>query len=154
MTVTQLTAKNLRDVHFGKNWTTTNLKDVLADVTWKEAITKVQDFNTIAVLTYHVCYYVPALIDVLEGRPLTAKDELSFLCPEITCEADWQKIQTDAWENAEKAASMIENLPTERLAEDFTDQKYGSYHRNLYGTIEHMYYHLGQIVILKRLIRN
>lgn len=153
MTITQQTAKHLRDVHFGGNWTTTNFKDVLSDVTWREATTQVDDLNSIATLTYHTTYYVTALLDVLEGKPLKAKDELSFLCPEITSELDWKSIQNLAWENAEKAASLIEQFTVEQLEVDFSEEKYGSFYRNIHGIIEHLHYHLGQIVILKRLIR-
>ncbi|MDG1331719.1 MAG: hypothetical protein P8P74_05275 [Crocinitomicaceae bacterium] len=92
-------------------------------------------------------------MDVLNGKALTSKDELSFLCPEISSDADWQKIQNTAWKNAEGAALLIEGLPEDQLKEAFTDEKYGSYFRNIHGMIEHMHYHLGQIVILKRLIR-
>lgn len=153
MTLTQQTAKHLRDVHFGGNWTTTNFKDVLSDVTWREAITQVDDLNSIATLTYHTTYYVTALLDVLEGKPLKAKDELSFLCPKMTSELDWKSIQNLAWENAEKAASLIEQFTEEQLEVDFSEEKYGSFYRNIHGIIEHLHYHLGQIVILKQLIR-
>jgi hypothetical protein len=153
MTLTQQTAKHLRDIHFGGNWTTTNLKDVLSDVSWKEATTQIDEFNTIAVLTYHTTYYINALLDVLEGKALTSKDELSFLCPQLSSEFEWQNIQRSAWDNVEKAAVLIEGFSDEKLKEDFTDEKYGSYYRNIHGIIEHMHYHLGQIVILKRLVR-
>jgi hypothetical protein len=72
MTITAQLAKNLRDVHFGGNWTWSNLKEQLADSI---------------------------------------------------------------------------------LSEDFTDKKYGSYYRNIIDIIEHMHYHLGQIAILKKIIR-
>ncbi len=47
-------AKNLREVHFGGNWTAVNLKDQLADVTWEQATTPVAFFNTIAALVFHL----------------------------------------------------------------------------------------------------
>ena len=34
----------------------------------------------------------------------------------------------------------------------FVDQKYGDYQRNIDLMIEHAYYHLGQILILKKLL--
>lgn len=153
MKLTQHTAKHLRDIHFGGNWSTVNFKDVLSDVTWTEATAQYDDFNSIAVLTFHSTYYVRALRDVLEGNPLNAKDEWSFLCPEITSEEDWIRMQEIAWDNAKKGAILIEKLSVEAMEDDFTDEKYGSYFRNIHGIIEHLHYHLGQIVILKRIIR-
>jgi hypothetical protein len=53
MNLTAQIAKHIRDVHFGGNWTCSNLKDNLADVTWQQATTKVRSFNTIVALVYH-----------------------------------------------------------------------------------------------------
>ena len=153
MTLVQQIAKHLRDVHFGGNWTASNLMKTLSDVNWQEATAKVDDFNTIAALTFHVSYYLDSIIDVIEGRALTSKDELSFLCPEISSENEWNELQTSVWERVEKAASLIEGLDDSVLITPFSDEKYGTYFRNLHGLIEHTHYHLGQIAILKRVVR-
>ncbi len=147
-------AKHFRDVFFGGNWATRNLKDILSDVTWEEATTSIHDFNTIATLTYHVTYYIPVLIDVLEGKPLSGKDELSFSHPTISSKEDWESIQARGWKNVERAADLIDQLPEDQLNLPFTDERFGTYFRNIHGIIEHTHYHLGQIVILKRLIQN
>ncbi len=146
-------AKHFRDVHFGGNWTCSNLRDQLKDVSWAEATTKIADFNTIATLLFHVNYFVDAVLKVLEGGPLDAHDKYSFDHPPITSEADWQALQEKAWKDAERFAALVELLPEEKLGEDFSDPKYGSYYRNLHGIIEHTHYHLGQIAILKKLVR-
>jgi len=146
-------AKHLRDVYFGGNWSVSSLKDNLADVNWKQATTKVYSFNTIAVLTYHVGYFVNAVTEVLEGRPLDSKDEYSFTHPPIASEEDWQNLLEKTWADAEKFASLIERLPESIFFEDFIDPKYGSYYRNLHGIIEHLHYHLGQIVLIKKIVQ-
>lgn len=147
-------AKHLREVHIGSNWTTSNLKDVVKDLNWQEATTKVDDFNTIAALFYHCTYYVRALLDVLQGNPLTAKDELSFNHPAIASQQDWEQLQENAWANAEMAANLLEQCQDELFSQSFTDEKYGTYYRNVQGIIEHTHYHLGQIVIIKKLLKN
>jgi hypothetical protein len=48
---------------------------------------------------------------------------------------------------------MIEGFSDERLEEIFLEKRYGSIYRNLHGNMEHMHYHLGQIVLLKKMIR-
>lgn len=153
MELTAQIAKHLRDVHFGGNWTTSNLKDTLQDVTWQEASTQVYDFNTIAALVYHMHYYVHAVLKVLQGNLLEAHDKFSFDHPPIQSEADWQNLLATVWEDAEAFAARIEQLPDSKLDEDFTDKKYGNYFRNLHGIIEHLHYHLGQVVLLKKLVR-
>lgn len=145
-------AKHLREVHFGGNWTSVNLKDTLADVTWQQATTQVHSFNTIACLVFHLNYYVSAVLKVLQGESLTAKDQFSFDLPPIQSQEDWEQLLSKTWADAETFASLIEALPQSKLEEDFTDKKYGSYYRNLHGIIEHCHYHLGQIVLLKKLL--
>jgi uncharacterized damage-inducible protein DinB len=153
MTIPQQIAKHFRDVHFGGNWTFVNLQDSLKDISWQQAIEKVRSFNTIATLHYHINYYVTAITRVLEGGPLDAKDTYSFTHPPISSAADWANMQEDAKQAALKLAGLIEALPESRLMETFADEKYGNYYRNLHGLIEHTHYHLGQIVILKKLLQ-
>jgi hypothetical protein len=154
MSITKLIAKHFREVHFGGNWTASNLKDHLKDVTWQEATTKVHSFNTIATLVFHTNYYVEAVLKVLHGEALNAKDEYSFDHPPINSEKDWQNLVDKTFREAEQFATMIEQLPDHVLPENFTEEKYGNYYRNLHGIIEHMHYHLGQIVLIKKLLRN
>jgi hypothetical protein len=146
-------ATHFRHVHFGGNWTCVNLRDTLKDVTWQEALHTREGFNSIAVLTYHIHYFVHAVLQVLEGGPLDAHDTFSFTHPPITNDADWQQLLENAWTDAERFATLVEQLPDDRLHTDLADPKYGTWYRNLHGIIEHTHYHLGQIVILKKLLR-
>lgn len=147
-------AKQLRDVHFGGNWTFSNLKDNLAGVTWQQATKKVYSFNTIAALVYHMNYYVNAVTRVLQGNPINAKDKYSFDHPSILSEEDWQKLVEKTWTDAENFAFLVEQLPESRLAEDFWENKYGTIYRNITGVIEHIHYHLGQIVLIKKIVQH
>lgn len=153
MSASQQLAKHLRDVHFGGNWTCSNLKELLADVNWQQATTKVHDFNTIAVLVFHINYFVEAVAKVLQGGPLDSKDKYSFDHPPIHSEADWQAMLNKSFTDAEILATLIEQLTESRLWEDFTDGKYGIYFRNLFGIIEHTHYHLGQIALIKKMVK-
>lgn len=146
-------AKHLRDVHFGGNWTVSNVKEQLADVTWQEAITKVHDFNTIAVLTFHTNYFVGVASKVLAGGPLEGNDKFSFDHPPIQSPADWEALRSKALTDAEAFAVLIEQQPEEIWWEDFKDKKYGTYYRNVAGIIEHTHYHLGQIALIKKMVR-
>ena len=145
-------AKQFRDLHFGGNWTAVNLKDVLKDVNWQQAITPVHGFNSIATLVAHTHYYVGIVTRVLNGEPLTGKDADSFNCPPINTEEDWQQLLNKVWNDAEQFARMLEQFPEARLGENFINEKYGNYYRNFTGIVEHTHYHLGQIVLLKKLV--
>jgi hypothetical protein len=152
MNLSQQIAKHFRQIHFGGNWTSVNLKDTLTVVDWQQAIKKVDTFNTIADLVYHTNYYVSEVMKVLKGGSLNAHDKFSFALEPITSEADWSALLTKTWADAEDFANMIEALPESIFVEDFTDKKYGSYYSNIHGIIEHTHYHLGQIVLIKKII--
>lgn len=145
-------AKHIREINFGGNWTSVNLKDNLTDVSWQQATTTVYSFNTIATLVYHVNYYVSAILKVLQGEPLNAHDKYSFDLPLIQSQQDWEKLLNKTWTDAENFASLIEQLPDDKLMENLADEKYGNYYRNLHGIIEHTHYHLGQIVLIKKIL--
>ena len=154
MKLTAQIAKHFRDVHFGGNWTSVNLKDSLANVNWQQATTQVYSCNTIATLVFHMNYYVSAVLKVLQGSPLDAHDKYSFDHPPIRSQEDWEKLLDKIWTEAEKFASLIEQLPEDKLGETFSDEKYGTYYRNLHGIIEHTHYHLGQIVLIKKILQH
>lgn len=153
-TLTPLIAKHLRDVYCGGNWSTVNLLSVLKDVNVEMANAVVPGCNSIAALSYHINYYVAAVAKVLEGEALIAKDADSFNHPTYHNEAEWQAFIVQAESDAERFASALEKLTDHLLTEAFTDEKYGNYFRNLHGIIEHCYYHLGQIVILKKVLQH
>jgi len=145
-------AKHFKDVHFGGNWTSVNLKQTLADVTWQQATTKIYSLNTIATLVFHINYYVSAVLKVLQGGPLDAHDKYSFDLPPIQNQENWEKLLNKMWTEAEDFGILVEQLPEGKLGETFFEEKYGNYYRNLHGIIEHTHYHLGQIVLIKKIL--
>jgi hypothetical protein len=152
MNLTAQIAKQLRSVHFGGNWTDVNLKETLKDITWQQATTQVYSLNTIAKLVYHMNYYISAVLKVLQGGPLDASDKYSFDLPPIHSQEDWEKLLDKTWIEAEHFASLVEQFPENKLGDIFSDEKYGNYYRNIHGIIEHCHYHLGQIVLIKKIL--
>ena len=152
MNVPQQLAKHLRGVYFGRNYTGADLKTHVSDLTWQQAVTPIHNCNTIAALVYHIRYYVRAVLQVLGGGPLDAHDQYSFDLPLIESQEDWQQLLHDTWTDAEDLAVLVEGMEENRLWETFADPKYGSNYRNIQGVIEHTHYHLGQIVLLKKML--
>ncbi|NER11690.1 hypothetical protein SAMN06265375_10562 [Muriicola jejuensis] len=149
---TAFIAKNLEDLHFGGNWTAVNLKDTLAGLHWEDANRKIGSLHSIAELVFHINYFITVVNRVLQGHPLEGKDAVSFDVPEIRSEKDWEELLQKTWDDARTFARLARELPDNKLNEVFSDKKYGSYQRNLYGLIEHSHYHLGQIVLIRKLL--
>ncbi len=130
----------------------TNFKAQLSVVQWEQAIQQIGPLNTIAVLTSHIHYYIAGVLEVLEGGTLNIKDKYSFDFPLITSQLDWENVLEKLWLDAGKFAVAVSPMSEQALNEDFSGKKYGTYQRNIDAMIEHCYYHLGQIVLIKKLI--
>jgi hypothetical protein len=89
---------------------------------------------------------------LFEGGTLYIRDQYSFDFPPIASQKEWENILNTLWIDAEKFANFVEQLPQNKLNEPFVEEKYGTYQRNIDGMIEHCYYHLGQITLLKKMI--
>lgn len=153
MSTTSQLAKRFREVLLDGKWiANTNFKDQLSDVTWEQATTKIDSLNTIAMLTFHIDYYVAGLNNVFEGGDLEIRDQYSFNLPPIENEEQWGTLKNKLWNDAEKFASLLEQIPDSKMNEVFVDEKYDTYLRNIDGMIEHCYYHLGQITLIKKMI--
>ena len=151
MSITQQIAKHFREVHFGGNWTASNLKDNLAGITLEQAVKRVDGLNSIAMLVYHMNYYVEIILKVLQGKSLDGHDKLSFNVAPILSQTDWDALVQNSFDKAEELAKLIEQLSDDVLAEPFANGKYGDYYRNFTGLIEHTHYHLGQIAVIRKL---
>ena len=146
-------ATRFREVLLNGKWiANTNYKDQLSKLSWKQATTKIGSLNTIAALAYHINYYLRGILNVFTGGPLEIRDKYSFDLPPISSKEQWELLVKDLLRNADLFANHLEQMSDEKLEEVFVDEKYGTYRRNIEGTIEHAYYHLGQISLLKKLV--
>jgi len=93
-------------------------------------------------------------MNVLEGGSLEIRDKFSFDHPVISSDESWRQLLTQIIADAEKVATLIESVDDSTLDDHFDDGKYVSIYRNINGLIEHSYHHLGQIPIIKKLIRD
>ena len=130
----------------------TNYKAQLQGTGWELVTTKVGSLNTIAVLTQHLHYYIAGVKQVLEGGTLDIKDQYSFDFAAIKTQEQWDIFLHKFWTDAEAFAILVEQLPEPQLYEPFVKEQYGTYLRNIDAMIEHSYYHLGQIVLIKKLL--
>lgn len=146
-------ASRLREVLLNGTWiANTNCSDQIRNTPWMPAIRQVGNLNSVALLTFHLNYYLKGLLHVLNGGQLEIRDKFSFDMPPITSEDDWKELVSSFLMHAEAFAQKVEALPDTLLDEPFTDVKYGTYQRNIEGVIEHSYYHLGQMVLIRKIL--
>lgn len=146
-------ANRLREVVLNGTWiANTNFKDQLKTVDWKTATQKVDSVNTISDLSQHIHYYIQGIKNVFINGKLEIHDKDSFNFPPITSQNQWESFLKQFWKDTEELAQFLEKLTDKQLNATFVNKQYGTYLRNINAMIEHSYYHLGQIVIVKKLI--
>ncbi|UOB17858.1 DUF1572 domain-containing protein [Abyssalbus ytuae] len=146
-------ANRIREVLLNGVWiANTNYKQELSVVDWETAITKINNLNSVATLTYHINYYLAGILNFFEEGKLEISDKYSYEMPAIHSQEEWDTLRNTMFNNARKFADQVALMDDEKLEEVFADKKYGTYLRNIEGVIEHSYYHLGQIVLIKKLI--
>ncbi len=148
-------SNRFREVILTGTWiANTNFKKELNNLDWKIATAKFQNLNTIAILAQHIHYYINGIKNVFLGGNLEIQDKYSFDFPEINSQEQWNNFLEKFWLDSEEFAELIEKMTDENLNDNFVDEKYGTYLRNIDGMIEHTYYHLGQIVLIKKIMKN
>ena len=146
-------ANRIKEVVLNGKWVAnTNLQDTLEDLSLEEAQKAMGNHNTIAALTFHIQYYISGVLNVFEGGQLEIRDKYSFDMPVMTSEEEWQSLKSKLFTNTELFASHVASMDQQQLGQPFVDEKYGTYQRNIEGMIEHCYYHLGQIVLIRKML--
>ncbi len=154
MNYNEYLANRLSEVLLNGKWVVgTNFKKEIEDLSWTEATRKVENFNSISSITFHINYYLSGVMDVFKGGNLTIRDKFSFDAPEINSEREWNLRKEKLIKNSENFIQLVEGMKTKRLMDVFVKQEYGSYYRSIDVIIEHTYYHLGQIILIKKKMR-
>ena len=153
MKITSLIAQHLIDVHEGKNWTEVSIAATLKDITVEEAATLTHASpNTIASLLHHITFWNRLIIKRMRGIDVFVDEKNGYNIPFLQTEEDWQQLQIDNNLSAHELAAAIAGFD-ETLLEESLLLGGSSAYKNLQGTVEHVHYHLGQMVILKKLVK-
>ena len=154
MNISKTLADSLREVLLDGKWVTgTNIKDEIKDLDWKTATKKIHSLNSIADLTFHMDYYLAGVLKVFEGGELEIRDKFSFDYKPVESQKEWEQLIDKFCSDADKFAKAVEKMTNEDLDRDFVKKEYQNYIRNIMLMSEHCYYHLGQIKLIKKMIK-
>ena len=147
-------AEQFREVYIDGTWVSTNYMTHIQDVSYKEAFSKIGNHNSIALLTYHIHYYLSGVLDAMKTGKLTIRDKYSFNMPEDMAQEDWEDLKSNFFNASREMYEIISKMNDEEIMGPFIDGKYGNNYKNFHSLIEHGFYHLGQLVLIKKLIRD
>ncbi len=153
MTTAAHIAQHLLDVHEGGNWTEVDIASALQDVTLGEALTITPaSRNSIASILYHITYYNVVVRKRLDGIGTEIPESNGFDMPPVNTDEDWVQLKNYNNTSAHELAEKIREVDEARLHEPIIEGQ-STFYKNMQGCVEHIHYHLGQIVLLKNLMR-
>ncbi|MEP6514166.1 MAG: DinB family protein [Parafilimonas sp.] len=153
MNLTPLLAQHILETFEGNNWTDVNIKATLQDVTCKEAATVIAATqNSIAALTYHLQFYNEIVLERLKGNSPAIDDTNGFNVVQPTSEEEWKALQNQCSQSFHALSDAVKLIPDEKLWQ-LAPNSENTFYKTLHGIAEHAHYHLGQIVLLKKVIR-
>lgn len=142
--------KHYRQAFFGGNWSDNCYQQHIDGLDYRLATEAQPGANSIAAIVYHVHFFINGVLSVLEGRELVTGDDKSWQTPSFTSQAEWDSFVARVLAEAEQLAQALEALPEGGIWAHFYDPKYSSIFTNGLGILEHSYYHLGQIALLRK----
>ena len=150
MNVCKQIAQHLLDVHTGQNWTEVNLKDSLQSLTHSQVQkTLPHSPNSIAMLVHHILFWNQVVLKRILGIDVEISESNGFEHPPIRNDKDWKQLIKQSFQSANALAEAIENFDENKLFEPLVPNGSTAY-KTFHGQVEHVHYHLGQIVLLAK----
>jgi len=152
MRILHLIAQHILEVYEGNNWTDVNIAGTIEDVSCQQAQQKtVASQNTIAALLHHLYYWNGIMMQRANGENPSIPAANGFDVDELKNENDWNDLKEKTHQSFIELANAVTNFPEEKLNETSPTGR-SSYYKNFQGIVEHAHYHLGQMVMIKRLL--
>jgi uncharacterized damage-inducible protein DinB len=148
LTTAQL-AFELEQVQKGNCWIGNNAMEILDGINWKMATCKAfATGNSIWEITNHIAHWREVVTRRLSFVPIKEAEITGMEAPALPTAEDWSKTLERFNNSFEKLQQAILAFPEDKLETMLTS---GTYLSTIIGLIEHDTYHLGQIILLKRM---
>lgn len=150
MNIKQHIAVHLVEVHRGGNWTGVSIAETLKDISRQQALI-VTPFspNSIAMLVHHITYWNRIIVQRGRNIEPPINEENGMNLPSLNSEEDWNDLKKDNIHSAEELATIIEGYDIGSLYNPILPGHCSAY-KNFQGQVEHVHYHLGQMVMIKK----
>ena len=103
-------------------------------------------------LVHHLKFYNEVVLTRLSGTNPRISSANGFDMMPIKNEQEWRQLVDDCLQSAKKIAEAALVFPADQL-DTVPAGGHNHMYKNLHGIAEHAHYHVGQITILKNLLR-
>lgn len=145
-------ADELHFAYAGPAWHGDHITKVLDDISVDQLSNALENSHNIAVIIEHMIAWRVFGIKNLQGEAYDIEEDGPVNFPEIKQidAAYWVDLKARLAANQEEFLNLIRSYTDQKLEEKVIGRQY-NYYILLHGIIQHDLYHLGQIVLLKKL---
>lgn len=140
------------DLYHGQPWLDVTLQDTLSGITPEQANKRpLKSGNTIWEIVNHLIAWRENVLKRVQGEVLETPANNYIQKIEDASEEAWQHT-LDALESAQKEwLYFLSTFPEADFEKEYPTNKH-SYYKHIHGIIQHDAYHLGQIVLLAKMV--
>lgn len=152
MKETKRIKKLFEDLYNGIPWIDVTIMDTLKNISAEQAAKKVTSGrNSIWQIVNHMIAWRENVLLRVQGNEVTAPNNNYFTQLEIISETEWQKALERLANSQDQWIRFLENFDESQFDRIYASNKM-SYYEHIHGILQHDAYHLGQIVLLSKLV--
>ncbi|MBS7233092.1 DinB family protein [Flavobacterium psychroterrae] len=141
-----------QSIYNGNPWLEVNLTNTLENVTAEQAYRKINpNLNTIWEIVNHLIQWRRNILRRVEGEVVNPPDHNYFVPVLDPSEAAWEQSLQNLAKSQESWNVFFEDFNDADLEKIYVNNEH-TYYEHIHGIIQHDVYHLGQIVILKKML--
>ena len=144
--------KLFEDLYNGSPWIDVTIMDTLKNISVEQAAKKVTpERNSIWQIVNHMIAWRENVLLRIQGNEIVTPNNNYFTEIENTSETEWQKA-LERLENSQHQWIAFLKTFEESQFEKIYPKNRMSYYEHIHGILQHDAYHLGQIVLLSKLM--
>ncbi|MFQ6602575.1 DinB family protein [Flavobacterium sp. C3NV] len=141
-----------QSIYNGNPWLEVTLANTLENVTAEQAYRKINpNLNTIWEIVNHLIQWRRNILRRVQGEIITTPDHNYFVPILDSSEASWEQSLQSLAKSQEMWNACLSDF-NDADFEKIDQNNNHNFYEDIHGIIQHDVYHLGQIVILKKLL--
>ncbi|MCC9066554.1 DinB family protein [Flavobacterium piscisymbiosum] len=141
-----------QSIYNGNPWLEVTLANTLENVTAEQAYRKINpNLNTIWEIVNHLIQWRRNILRRVQGEIITTPDHNYFVPILDSSEASWEQSLQSLAKSQEMWNACLNDF-NDADFEKIDQNNNHNFYEDIHGIIQHDVYHLGQIVILKKLL--
>lgn len=145
-------SKLFNDLYDGSPWLGVNWLETLNNISAEQASKRIAEGrNTIWEITNHVIQWRLNVLRRVQGETIVSPDHNYILPVEAVSETDWKNTLEELAVSQQKWLDFLKNFDENQFSKIYPNNQM-TYYEHIHGILQHDAYHLGQVVLLAKML--